>query len=193
MSSSAEDVLVAGNGSGRSDESGRISVDSALYEECLANGCTPVLAEMLASRSFPGCRGTDRAFMQGRKLDGSQFEGLHPLVGRTYLEAAARAGVSVTGKYYSGVAARFPGDPEAWIDSTHDLKVLCERRGWGCTGAVEVKPREAGSDPLAGPYQVADDLVEDHVAAVLAQRPELAPRASEIREEVQGRLSGVHG
>lgn len=162
-----------------------------LYDLSIANGCSPRLADMLASRSFPGTKGTDRSFMQGRKLDGSQFEGL-PLVGRHHLSKARAAGVSTTGKYYSGTLARFPGDPEAWVDSLHDVRRVCESRGWSCNGAVEIDaPKYAGEDP--GPYRVADDIVDEHVARVLHDRPELAPKAMEVREEVRGRLSGVHG
>lgn len=162
------------------------------YDLCIRNGCSPALAEMLATRTFPGTRGTDRAFMQGRHLDGSQFEGLPPIVGRQYVAQAEAAGVNPTGKYYSGTLARFPGDPEAWVDSVGDIKRLCEQRGWGATGAVNITTPE-GDGPSDAPYRVADDIVDEHVGQVLEQRPELLPRALEIREEVQGRLSGVHG
>lgn len=162
-----------------------------LYTQAIANGCAPRLADMLAARSFPGTKGTDRAFMQGRKLDGSQFEGV-PLVGSHHLDMARKAGVSTTGKYYSGGLARYPGDPQAWVDSLHDVKKICESRGWECDGAIKVEsPKYAGSEP--GPYRVADDIVDDHVSQVLEQRPELLPKAQEVREEIQGRLAGVHG
>lgn len=162
-----------------------------LYTKAIENGCTPRLADMLASRSFPGTRGTDRSFMQNRKLDGSQFEGI-PLVGEHHLAKARAAGVSTTGKYYSGPLARFPGDPTAWVDSLHDVKKICESRGWECDGAIKVdSPKYAGEEP--GPYRVADDIVDSHVSDVLAERPELIPKALEVREEVQARLSGVHG
>lgn len=162
-----------------------------LYAQAISNGCSPRLADMLASRTFPGTKGLDRNFMQGRKLDGSQFEGV-PLVGEHHLRMAREAGVSTTGKYYSGGLARYPGDPEAWVDSLHDVKKICETRGWECDGAIKVEsPKYCGTEP--GRYRVADDIVDDHLSQVLEQKPELAPKAREVREEIQGRLSGVHG
>ena len=166
-------------------------IDEALYAECIANGCTPTLADMLASHSFPGCKGLDRNFLQGRPLSGGQFDET-PMVGRHHIAKAEAAGVNVVGKLYNGTLARFPGDPEAWVDSLHDVKTICERRGWSAEGAIHVAA-SLDSDQEPGPYRVADDLVDDHVAQVLDERPELAPRALEIREEVRGRLSGVHG
>lgn len=162
-----------------------------LYDQAIANGCTPRLADMLAARSFPGTKGTDRAFMQGRPLDGSQFEG-QPFVAGHHLAKAREAGVNPAGKYYSSSLARFPGDPEAWVDSLHDVKRICESRGWECDGAIKVEsPKYAGTEP--GPYRVADDIVDNHLSQVLEQRPELVPKAQEVREEIQGRLAGVHG
>ena len=162
-----------------------------LYSLAISNGCAPSLADMLASRKFPGTKGTDRSFMQGRKLDGSQFEGI-PLVGNHHLCVAQKAGVNPAGKYYSGPLARYPGDPEAWVDSVHDVKRICEKRGWECEGAIKVEsPRYSGTEP--GPYRVADDIVDDHLSHVLSERPELVPKAGEVRDEIQGRLSGIHG
>lgn len=161
------------------------------YDLAIANGCSPALADMLASRTFPGTKGTDRSFMQGRKLDGSQFQDV-PLVGEHHLAKAREAGVSTTGKYYCGSLAAFPGDPRAWVDGLHDVKEVCEERGWEANGAIKVEsPKYAGAEP--GPYRVADDIVDDHLVQVLEQKPDLIPRAAEVREEIQGRLSGVHG
>lgn len=161
------------------------------YWKMRLDGESHNMADMLANRSFPATTGTDRAFMQGRKLGGGQFEDV-PLVGHHHAARAEAAGVSTTGKWYSGTLARFPGDPEAWVDSLHDVKTICERRGWSAEGAIKVEgPRYHSEEPR--PYRVANDIVDEHVAQVLDAHPELVPKAHEIREEVQGRLSGVHG
>lgn len=164
-----------------------------LYLQCLENGCTPVLAEMLASRSFPGTKGTDRAYMQGRQLGGAQFEGI-PLVGRHHLKIAHDAGVSVTGKWYAGTLARpgFPGDPEAWVSSLDDLRAIVKRRGWTCTGAVEIKePRYLDVEPQA--YHVADDLVEQYVEDAIAEDPALEMKRADVKEAIAVKLAGRYG
>lgn len=160
------------------------------YALCLANGCSERLAEMLASRSFPGTKGTDRAFMQGRALDGAQFEGQPDIVGRDYVAKALASGVNPAGKYYLGTLARYPGDPEAWVDSLHDVRRTCEERGWGATGAVDVAaPQYAAVEPPSK-YAVAPDLVERYADEAVAERPELAARRPELREELAERLAG---
>lgn len=162
-----------------------------LFDVAISNGCSPRLADMLASRSFPGTRGTDRAFLQGRPTDGAQFEKI-PLVGQHHLRMAKDAGVSVTGKVYNGTLARYPGDPEAWVDSLGDVKRICEARGWEAEGAITVQaPRYAGEEP--GPYAIADDLVEKYVEDKISENPDLAARRAEVKEEIASSLSGVHG
>lgn len=161
------------------------------YDLCLGNGCSPALADLLASRSFPGTTGTDRAFWQGREFGGAQFQD-QPLVGRHHLKLAEEAGVNVAGKIYNGTAARFPGDPEAWVSDLGDVKSLCERRGWGCEGALTVAaPRDV--EPVLSPYRVADDLVERYVEDALATNPDLAPKRADVKEELAHQLAGIHG
>ncbi len=172
-----------------------IPVVQAHYEECIRNGCSPTLAEVLATRSFPGVRGTDRSFMQGRHLDGSQFEGTPPGVGRDYVAKALAAGVNPTGKFYSGPLARFPADPRAWIDSLSDVRRIAEERNLSVQGAIT---REATpADPLpgsSGPYRVADEIVNEHVAQRLASDPDAARRPrDELRHEIATTLAGASG
>lgn len=162
-----------------------------LYGQAIANGCTPRLADMLASRSFPGTKGTDRAFLQGRPTDGAQFEHV-PLVGRHHLALAERAGVSVTGKVYNGTLARFPGDPEAWVSGLGDVRRVCESRGWAAEGAITVKA-PSDVEPVATPYRVADDLVERYVEDAIDENPDLAPKRAAVKEELAHKLAGIHG
>ncbi len=165
------------------------------FRECLQNGCSPILAELLATRSFPGVRGTDRSFMQGRHLDGSQFEGTPPGVGRDYVAKALAAGVNPAGKYYSGPLARFPGDPQAWVDSLADVRRIAEERNLSVQGAIH---REATvADPVpgsSGPYRVAPEIVAEHMADRLAADPAAAriPR-DELQHEIATTLAGASG
>jgi hypothetical protein len=167
-----------------------IVMDVDLYLQCLANGCSERLAEMLASHRFPGTKGTDRAFFQGRPLGVGQFADV-PLVARHHERIAEDAGVSTVGKAYLGTLARYPGDPEAWVSDLHDVRTKCEERGWGCDGAIKVEAREG--EMTSGRYRVADDIVEAHVDDEIAEDPALAPRRDEVRAELATKLGGVHG
>lgn len=161
-----------------------------LYDLCVANGCEPRLADMLASRSFPGTKGTDRAFLQGRSLGIGQFADV-PLIARHHERIAEAAGVSTVGQCYLSTLARYPGDPEAWVSDLHDVRSRCLERGWGCEGAISMPARSG--DPDTGHYAVADDLVDRYVEDRLVEQPEMEPHRESLRAELADRLSGVHG
>lgn len=153
-------------------------------------------ASIVATRRFPGTIGTDRAFLEGRKYDGSQFEGGEATrwVGETYRQQAEAAGVNTAGKYYLGTLADRPGDPKAWVSGPDDVRRVCRERGWGCDGAVrEPTPDVEPPDPDR-PYRAAPDIVERHLAKELAGEGVDAPRSpdriAERREAVANRLSG---
>lgn len=56
----------------------------------------------------------------------------------------------------------YPGDPRARVSGRADIRRICEERGWGCRGAVDVEARER--EPIERPYKVAPDLVERKAA-----------------------------
>ncbi len=176
-----------------------VSADPAVqahYETCRANGCSHDLGLMLALRQFPGIAGTDAVFNEGRKLDGSQFQGLPPAMGKMYLELARKAGVNPAGKYYCGSIARYPGDPRAWVDSRGDVKRICEAEGWTVAGAVKVEsPRYADGYVPPEKYAVAADIVAAEVADRLAADPEpvTAAKVEAVTAEVARTRAGVHG
>jgi hypothetical protein len=119
------------------------------------------LEEMFASGQAPASR-TDREFLRGH-CNGNQFE-KHPGLGN-YLKGVAREhGLDPKGKVYLGSLAAFPGDPRAWVDGRGDAQRVVEERGWGCSGAVNVKVRE----PLEAPKEVA--VAEDIVAGQVERR-----------------------
>lgn len=132
------------------------------YQECLANGCSPRLAEMFALASPPVLK-TDATFQaKNGLLGGAQFSNG---TREHYLGQARAAGVSTDGKFYEGRCARFPGDPEAWVSGPDDVRRVLESRGWGCTGDITVKAPEAAPPKDVA---IADDLVEDFVEDRLA-------------------------
>lgn len=164
------------------------------YVRMRRDGESHNMAEMLATRSFPGVKGTDSVFMEGRHLDGSQFEKDAPNVGQHHLELARKAGVNVTGKYYSGTLARFPGDPRAWISGLGDVKRIAEERNIGVAGAVNIPAPKYG-DGYVPPerYKVDDSIVAEHVDDIIGERPIKGSEYRELLAETSKKLSGVKG
>jgi hypothetical protein len=152
------------------------------------------MAEMLATRSFPGTKGTDRAFMQGRysETGGAQFARLPKRMGQQYVDKALAAGVNPTGKWYSGALARYPGDPKAWVDGLSDVRRVAEERGAEVSGAIEVKPPQI-ERPDPGPYQVAPDIIARRLADRLATEPELSEKdRGELVHEMTEKSKGTY-
>lgn len=125
------------------------------YLEMRAAGQSMNMAELLATRTFPGVR-TDSTFLRGSH---TQFAD-HPKLGRIYRKMAEDEGVNITGQKYLRSLARYPGDPEAWVSSRGEVERRCLERGWSCEGAVEVRaPRYR--DPMPD-TELADDLVAEY-------------------------------
>jgi hypothetical protein len=137
------------------------------YDQCIAQGTSPALAEMFALGA-PPMSNTDREFLEGRGGCYDQFAGQHD-VGDHYARVARQHGVDVTGKVYLSGLARFPGDPAAWVSGRGDVRRVCEQHGWGCTGSVNLPVANVAQRPET--YTPAADLVEDRVATVLQQMP----------------------
>lgn len=152
-------------------------MDEAHYAECIANGCSPRLAEMFASGRAPTAKTDDTFFKGWSKTGGAQFT--HPEVRAHYLAEARRAGVSVTGKQYFSELAEYPGDPRAWVDSRGEMVRLLEERNWACSGDLTVR-REPTADPE--PVALAEDLVAEKVAERLEETPDA--KVEDVREQV---------
>lgn len=164
----------------------KISADPAVqhhYEHCLAEGTPPVLAEMFALGQAPGSR-TDREF----------WAGLHwgekdPVARDHYARLARRDGVDTAGKIYLSQLAEHPGDPRAWVSDRHDVRKVCEERGYGCTGDVTVKGREITRGPQPAP--LGEDIVQREVERLTKQDPGLAYKDQrELHEMVREQHSG---
>lgn len=90
------------------------------------------------------------------------------------------------GMYVPGLA-RFPGDPEAKVGSTAEVRRVLERRGWGARGIVE---REPDRRRVVG-YEVAPDIIERHLERELKNVGPLSEAERQaLREEIRQRLSG---
>lgn len=147
------------------------------------------IAELLATQRVPHLT-TDASFLQGH-CNGSQFA-VNPILGDRYRDDAKAKGVDTTGKVYMHALADFPGDPRAWVSGRGDVQKVCEERGWGCSGAVNVKRRFETRKAEAAP--VADDIVARHVEEEIQAHPE--PQAldrEEVTEKVRKKLTPKWG
>lgn len=143
-------------------------------------GVSHKLAEMFATGQTPTLN-TDSTFFEGRW---EQFYGT-PQIREAYKRRAAREGVDVSGKIYVSQLANFPGDPEAWVSGRGDVQRVCEKRGWGCAGSVNVKPRNADVAPPKD-IDVADDIIDREVGEILANVPDRERvDVQDLREQVR--------
>lgn len=159
----------------------------AHYCECRHEGTGHKLSLMFALQK-PPMSNTDREFLEGH-CNGNQFEGC-PELGELYRREAAAVGVDVTGKVYLSGLAEYPGDPRAWVSGRADVEAVCQERGWGCKGAVNIKAAELAEAPKSTP--IADDIVEDRVLDILEEMPEgdaAKVDVVELREKVTEELT----
>lgn len=143
-----------------------VSDDPAIqahYEYCRSQGTSHLLAEMFAYAQPPRSD-SDTDFMRGTE-NGRQFQD-RPEAGNEYRRVAESHGQNTKGKRYLSSLAEFPGDPRAWVDSKADVQKVCEERGWGCTGKVNVKMRNDVAPPEH--VDIADDIIRDEVATEVA-------------------------
>jgi hypothetical protein len=147
--------------------------------------------EMIES-GVPPASSTDVEFMRGTE-NGRQFQD-NPNQGDYYKRETEAAGGSARGKYLSQLA-RFPGDPEAWVQSRGDVQKVCENRGWGFRDPVGdreiVKPLDKG-EPPPPPIPIADKCVDREVANVLEGQTVTKKEYKKVREQVREKLTPLN-
>lgn len=151
------------------------------YERMRLSGESHSMAEMLATRSFPGIK-TDSIFNEGKFSSDAGKVGPEELWLRQQAESA---GVSTTGKWYCRGLASFPGDPTAWVGDRGDVMRVLREKNWTSHGYVEHKGHETdpGCDTPIDP-----DLIEDEVQDILETNP--GARAEDVREQVYALRTG---
>ncbi len=124
------------------------------------------IQEIIETRQFPGLQ-TDDEFMANRGTLADQLGDQTEKV----VAAAQRNGYRPSrNDVYLPAMARFPGDPEAFIQ--HDsargkVKKTLESRGWGCEGSVKVKARQ--TEPKR--VKLANDLAQEEIASLRKRDP----------------------
>lgn len=130
-----------------------------IYAAAIANGNTPRMAEMFASRKGPGCD-TDTAFQSGRKTLQGQFEG-DERGRKLIMDSCLKQGFKPSNdmQYEPGLA-QFVGDKRAFIQTKGDVRKVCEERGHDASGGATVSGcyREPKTDPNEGrkPLKLVD-------------------------------------
>jgi hypothetical protein len=166
-------------------EASRVSKDWGVRERYLdmrLAGESRNMAEMLATRTFPGVK-TDAVFNEGK------FSGDSGLVGaeQTWLRARAEAaGVSTAGKWYCRGLASYPGDPNAWVGDRGDVLRVAREKNMTVHGYVEHRGREA--DP-GDDLTIADDIIDSEVEDVLDSNP--GADAEAVRDQVYQLRTGA--
>ena len=165
----------------------------ALYMRLRREGKDHRLADMLASQRPPGGF-TDDTFFSGIPRLAEQI-GDDKQVER-YVNAARKHGYnpSPNDMYQPGLA-RFPGDPEAFLNRSRGrsyIRDLCRQRGWGCNGAVNVESREPDSDPYAKENCVplGNDIVNSFARDMVKKNPDLKRKN---RAELRQMILDKHG
>jgi hypothetical protein len=154
------------------------------YFEMRLKGESHKMAEMLATRSFPGLR-TDSVFNEGR-FSGTTLEKCPAHM--AWLKAQAEAaGISVNGKYYLAGLADFPGDPTAWVGDRGDVIRVCEAKGLTIKeGMVDYKAHER--EPMPD-VVIGDDIVEREVNRTLVENP--GANRDDVRDAVYALRTGA--
>jgi hypothetical protein len=161
----------------------------AFYLRRLAEGCGPLFAEMIALQQAPKC-GTDKGWFANFGTLEDQFKGdENALAQITANSVAGGYKPGVNDVYYPAIAS-YPGDPKAFVSQAHGvknhIKNLCEERGSGSEGIVNIKAQEPEHDPLEKGH-VAPDICDRIIGDWSKKDPDITRKATrrELHEEVQ--------
>lgn len=142
------------------------------YEE----RCSSNISSAIESRQFPGLN-TDTTFLANRGMLDSQFDDKEAL--KNVVEGAQKQGYNPkpTDVYLSSLA-RFPGDKQAFVnggDAKGHIRKICEERGVGCSGSVNIPQPDSRVDPVearkkARERAIAKKARQEAIARALAEK-----------------------
>lgn len=140
---------------GTTQKDGTTVFDPPLPEEYLKEK-EGAIEDAVKHRQFPGLN-TDTTFLANRGTLESQFDDEHDL--QAVVQAAKKKGYKPkhTDVYLSSLA-REPGDPQAFVnggDAKGHIRKVCEERGVGCSGSVNVPHPEPRRDPAEARKEAA--------------------------------------
>lgn len=156
----------------------------ARYAMMVAAGESHNMAEVLATRKFPGTR-TDVEFNHSR-CNGNQFEAL-PQLGDWYRAEAERHGVNPVGQFYHSGLADYPGDPTAWIGGRGDAIRVAKEKGLRLSGLVDYDPGDRGYIP-PDDIPLGEDILRQSVEIELEANPD--QRLEDVVEKCYQKRTG---
>ena len=163
----------------------------AFYEVCRENGQSHNIAEICAFRQSPTLRtGTRWLAGQASHPFGEGEIGLK--MEQAAVEHARRQGVNPEGKVFISQLCRegCAMDPEAWVSDADELKARLRERGWGAA-EFGIKPRAVEGPAQAEHYEVSDDLVDEELANVREEHPDVTPsEVEQLKADLKQRFSG---
>jgi len=126
----------------------------ALYMFSREQGQAPRFAEMAASRTAPGTKGSDRAFNQNAR---ARMESMTPEVRSRILKRAKQAGVDTTGKFYVSGLGKYH-EQQAWVSTVDDIRDVARANpNLTIRGAVNQEGRQTKEIEKV---ELAEDLVQ---------------------------------
>lgn len=168
-----------------------MSFNQTIYDQAIANGASPIFADMLAHQQPPGTKGTDRAFLEG-KLNNNDIGEMPGWMQQRFKEQIKQSGENVTGKVYVSALARKkrdvqpgetwgPGDTYAYVSDVSELRAKAQSLGLEGDGIIKTR---APDRPPTPDVPLAEDLVRNQMAMEIAKNPGLKKNLGELRHNV---------
>jgi hypothetical protein len=169
------------------DSRGREVYDPPL-DRAFEKKCEKRFKEMLESRAPPRCM-TDDVFFGGPgrrtlldQFDGDEY-GVNELV-----QAARKRGYNPSPfDTYVDTIADGLGDPEAFVSTggRGHIRRVCEKRGLGCRGAVNLEPRAPDRDYIKEPkVALAEDIVQEEMTRMKKDPKNASKKEGELRDQI---------
>lgn len=133
---------------GRSQRDGTVVFDPPLPERYVQD-CEGKMADVLEARSFPGLN-TDTTFLANRGTLEKQFDGDNEALERVMAKSVKMGYKPNPNSVYMSSLAAYEGDPRAYLtagDAKGHIRKICEERGVGCSGSVNIPQPEPKVDP----------------------------------------------
>jgi hypothetical protein len=165
-------------------------MNQAIYDAAIAQGTSPRLAELLASRRvLTGM--TDKQYFAKFKRLGDELGGEHL---SSVVNGAKQHGYtpSESDVYFPNLA-QFPGDPEAFVSPAEGrakIEKVANKRGMvrdkgAGRSVMKFEYRQPERNPLDGPPTIAEDIVRREIRDIVRQDPEAAKEpVAKLREKV---------
>lgn len=172
------------------------------YALCIANGCSPRLAEMLASQHPPAAKDTDTQVAAGFKTLHDQVGGTPGYLNKIVANAKRHGYTPSYNDVYNPMLVRRkvgPGDPQAFC-KPHEVqshaKKIAKLRGLPLLNGddtVVVQGRAQESDPLANRCRLAPDLVNEELRKLAKQTPEIKKLPKKELNALRKQIVEKHG